>query len=43
MSSDKKKTAGRIRFILIHDVGDVFIGRDVPEAAVRETVERLQE
>jgi 3-dehydroquinate synthase len=43
MSSDKKKTAGRIRFILIHDVGDVFIGRDVSETAVRETVESLQE
>lgn len=34
MGSDKKKKAGRLRFVLIHDIGDVFIRDDVPEAAV---------
>ncbi|MFZ0544204.1 MAG: 3-dehydroquinate synthase [Candidatus Promineifilaceae bacterium] len=43
MSSDKKKAAGKIRFILIRDVGDVFISRDVEETAVQETIESLQE
>lgn len=43
MSSDKKKTAGKVPFILIRDVGDVFLSRDVAETAVRETVESLQE
>jgi 3-dehydroquinate synthetase len=43
MSSDKKKKAGKIRFILIRDVGDVFVSGDVVETAVRETVESLQE
>jgi 3-dehydroquinate synthase len=42
MSSDKKKAAGQIRFILIRAVGDVFIGRDVPETAVLQTIEALQ-
>lgn len=43
MSSDKKKTAGQLRFILLRDVGDVFISRDVTESAVRETLESLKE
>jgi len=41
MSSDKKKAAGKVRFILIRDVGDVFISRDVAETAVLETIESL--
>jgi 3-dehydroquinate synthase len=43
MSSDKKKAAGQIRFILLHDVGEVFISRNVAESAVLETIESLQE
>ncbi|MFZ0546250.1 MAG: hypothetical protein WAM60_12470, partial [Candidatus Promineifilaceae bacterium] len=43
MGSDKKKAAGKIHFILIRDVGDVFISRDVEETAVLETIESLQE
>ena len=35
MTHDKKKQAGKLRFILLRDVGDVFIASDVP----RETVE----
>ena len=30
MGSDKKKQGGRLRFVLIHDVGDVFVRGDVP-------------
>jgi 3-dehydroquinate synthase len=43
MSSDKKKSAGQIRFILIRAVGDVFISRDVPETAVLQSIKDLQE
>jgi 3-dehydroquinate synthase len=43
MGRDKKKTAGQIRFILLRDVGDVFIGKDVPESAVGEVLEGLKE
>jgi 3-dehydroquinate synthase len=43
MSSDKKKSAGQIRFILIRAVGDVFISRDVPETAVLQSITDLQE
>jgi 3-dehydroquinate synthetase len=43
MSSDKKKSAGQIRFILIRAVGDVFISRDVPETAVLQSIKDSQE
>lgn len=39
MGSDKKKKVGRLRFVLIHDIGDVFIRDDVPEAAVLAALE----
>jgi 3-dehydroquinate synthase len=42
MSSDKKKTAGKLRFILIRDVGDVFVSGDVVVTAVRDVVESLK-
>jgi 3-dehydroquinate synthase len=42
MSSDKKKTAGKLRFILLRDVGEVFVSGEVAETAVRETVGSLQ-
>lgn len=38
MSSDKKRADGRLRFVLIHDIGDVFVRGDVPEALVLETL-----
>jgi 3-dehydroquinate synthetase len=38
---DKKKTAGRIRFVLMKDVGDVFVTDDVEETDVLETVKDL--
>jgi len=42
MSTDKKKLAGRLRFVLLHDIGDVFIRDDVPPAAVVGVLEELE-
>jgi 3-dehydroquinate synthase len=41
MGSDKKKRAGRLRFVLLHDVGDVFVRDDVPEVAVMAALEAV--
>jgi 3-dehydroquinate synthase len=41
MSSDKKKKAGRLRFVLLKDIGDVFVTDVVTEQAVRDTLEAL--
>jgi shikimate kinase / 3-dehydroquinate synthase len=43
MGSDKKKLAGKLRFILLRDVGDVFITEDVAETAVLATLNELRE
>ncbi len=43
MGSDKKKQAGRLRFVLIRDIGDVFVRGDVPEAAVLSVLAELSE
>ena len=42
MGHDKKKAAGRLQFILIREPGDVFVSDQVPEAAVRQTLEALR-
>ena len=42
MHSDKKKKAGRLRFILIRQPGDCFITQDVPLELVRTTLQSLQ-
>jgi 3-dehydroquinate synthetase len=42
MRRDKKKKAGRLRFILIREVGDVFVTADVPEEAVIATLEAIR-
>ena len=42
MFSDKKKAAGKLRFILPRDVGDVFIAEDVPETAVLAAITAVQ-
>jgi 3-dehydroquinate synthase len=42
MFTDKKKRAGRLRFVLLRDIGDVFISDDVAEAAVLETLAGLR-
>lgn len=41
MHSDKKKTAGQLRFVLLKDIGDVFVTDAVTEQAVRDTLEAL--
>lgn len=38
MGSDKKKAAGKLRFILMRGIGDVFVTGDVPETAVYQTL-----
>jgi 3-dehydroquinate synthetase len=38
MGSDKKKAAGRLHFVLLRDVGDVFVADDVPQTAVNDTL-----
>jgi shikimate kinase/3-dehydroquinate synthase len=43
MRTDKKRWAGVLRFILLREIGDVFISEDVPETAVRETLGRLSQ
>ena len=40
MRHDKKRTAGTHRFVLLDAVGAPVIGVEVPEALVREAVER---
>lgn len=36
MRHDKKVSAGRLTFILAREIGDAFVARDVPDAAVRD-------
>ncbi len=43
MSTDKKKAKGALRFILIRDVGDVFITSRVSEKLVLNTLRACQE
>lgn len=42
MISDKKKVQGRLNFVLIRDVADVFVSGQVPEATVLATLQSLQ-
>jgi 3-dehydroquinate synthase len=41
MASDKKKKAGRLRFIVLRDIGDVFVTDKVDREAVIETLKEL--
>jgi shikimate kinase / 3-dehydroquinate synthase len=41
MATDKKRAAGKLRFVLIREVGDVFVSGDVPETAVLTTLRAL--
>jgi 3-dehydroquinate synthase len=41
MASDKKKKAGRLRFVLLRDIGDVFVTDKVDQKAVIETLKEL--
>jgi shikimate kinase/3-dehydroquinate synthase len=41
MGSDKKKVAGKLRFVLLRTIGDVFVSNEVPKAAVLSTLRTL--
>ena len=41
MKVDKKKMAGKLRFVLLRQVGDPFIANDVPKSAVISTLDAL--
>ena len=41
MKADKKKKGGRLRFVLLRDIGDVFVTDAVPPTAVLETMREL--
>jgi shikimate kinase/3-dehydroquinate synthase len=41
MGSDKKKAAGKLRFVLLRGIGDAFVTDEVPEAAVLSTLRKL--
>jgi 3-dehydroquinate synthetase len=41
MASDKKKKGGRLRFVLLRDVGDVFVTDKPDQTAVIETLKDL--
>jgi 3-dehydroquinate synthase len=42
MARDKKKKAGRLRFVLLRDIGDVFVTDAVDQRAVIETLSELR-
>jgi shikimate kinase/3-dehydroquinate synthase len=41
ISMDKKKKSGRLRFVLLRDIGDVFVSDTVDQKAVIETLKEL--
>ena len=43
MISDKKRKARRMNYVLIRDVGDVFVSDQVPDDVVRNTLQRLRD
>ena len=42
MGADKKKKGGKLRFVLMREVGDIFVTADVPREAVLETIQALR-
>jgi len=42
MGSDKKKKAGKLRYVLLKNIGDVFVTDQVPENAVLKTLDELR-
>ena len=38
MGSDKKKAGGKVRFVLLRDVGDVYLHGTVQQSAVLDTL-----
>lgn len=43
MGSDKKKAAGKLRFVLLRDVGDVFVTGEVERSDVMKTLVSIKE
>lgn len=43
MQRDKKKAAGKLRFVLLSGVGNVFVSSDVPREAVLECLCQMQQ
>jgi 3-dehydroquinate synthetase len=41
MAADKKKRAGKLRFVLPRQIGDVEYGVVVPDRSVRAVLERI--
>jgi 3-dehydroquinate synthase len=41
MGTDKKRRAGRVRFVILREIGDVFVNDTVPETAVRATLKEV--
>jgi len=39
MDSDKKRQAGQLRFILLHEIGHAFVADDVPRPAILATLQ----
>ena len=42
MGTDKKKAAGKLRFVLMRDIGDAFVTGDVAKTAVLETLATIR-
>ncbi len=42
MGHDKKNVGSRIRYVLLHAIGDAFVGEDVPPQAVRRMIASYQ-
>ncbi len=42
MHRDKKRQRGKLRFVLLHDIGDPFVAGDVSPSAVDKVLASLQ-
>ena len=42
MRRDKKRQGGKLRFVLLHDVGEPFIADDVPASALDKVLLSVQ-
>jgi 3-dehydroquinate synthase len=43
MGSDKKRLAGQLRFVLLREVGQVFVTHSVPESAILATLQEVSQ
>ena len=42
MHRDKKRQGGKLRFVLMHDIGEPFVADDVPSTALEKVLVGLQ-